>query len=122
MPGPSETLETIYCAAHNCSPAQFRKRALRSCLYRHAIPLSPFLRILKHGYFIPDQELISAIAGASNMAHIWDEIRMYFSDPNNQGWLRKRANLRISGQKVVTFSRKYLPPMPKPHITEYTNG
>ena len=118
MPVSPDTLESLYCAAHKCQPGYFRRQAFWHCLYWHTIPFFPFLKIVKRGYFIPDQELVSAIGSASTMAQVWDEIRHYFSDPKNQGWLRKRANFRISGQKVIEFSRKYLPPMPKPLITE----
>jgi hypothetical protein len=112
------TLETLYCEAHKCSPQVFRRRALLQCLYWHAIPLSPFLRVLKRGYFIPDQDLIAAIGRATTMGQVWDEIRHYFTDPQNRIWLRKKANVRISGQKVINFARIYLPPMPKPLITD----
>jgi hypothetical protein len=118
MSATPNTLESLYCAAHKCKPEEFRSKAFWHCLYWHTIPLSPILRLALRGYFLPDHELVAAIGQASTMAQIWDEIRHYFSDPKNQGWLRKKANLRISGQKVIEFSRKYLPPMPKPLITE----
>jgi hypothetical protein len=87
-------------------------------VYWHTLPLYPFLSVVKPGFFKPDRELIAALGRTSTMAQVWDEIRHYFSDPNNHSWLRKRANLRISGQKVIAFARVYLPPMPKPFITE----
>jgi hypothetical protein len=112
------TLETLYCEAHKCSPQKFRRQALFRCLYWQTIPLYPFLKVVKRGYFIPDQDLIASIGRATAMAQVWDEIRHYFTDPQNRIWLRKRANLRVSGQKVINFAREYLPPMPKPLITD----
>ena len=117
MSATPNTLESLYCAAHKCRPEEFRSKAFWNCMYRHAIPLSPVLRVLKRGYFIPDQELVVHSQSDDHGADLGRDPPL-FSDPKNQGWLRKRANLRISGQKVIEFSRKYLPPMPKPLITD----
>ena len=43
------------------------------------------------------------------MKRVREDVRDYFWDSNNQGWLRRVANIRVSGQRLKNIARNYLP-------------
>jgi hypothetical protein len=112
-----KTLEELFCAAHGCAGEKFRSRVFWMCLHRHAVPVAPVVLALNKDFFAPDRELISAVALATSMAEIGEDIREFFLDPRNRHWPRVRANIRISCLRVMRLSSRYLPPIPKRPIT-----
>ena len=105
----SQTLEEKFCAKHGCTPADFPRRVFWRCLHRHALPLAPFIMLFNRHYFEPDRELISDIRRAIKMNQVWEEVREFFLSPRHQGWLRKRANVRVSAHRVINLAREFLP-------------
>ena len=107
--GLMDTFEDIFCERHELSPAAFGKRVFWKCLHRRAIPLVPILSILRPNYFDPERALIARVRYAEKMNQVWEELREYFTHPSHQGWLRRRAGIRISGRRLIAFARIYLP-------------
>jgi hypothetical protein len=105
-----ETFEQKYCVVNQCSNEQFRRRVFWKCLHRHAIPAVPFMELFDYKYFEADREFIAAVGAACNMTQVWAEVREYFLSPNNRGWLRRNANMRISARRLLTLAGKYLGP------------
>lgn len=103
------TFREIYCEKHQCSPEQFGRRIFWRCLYPHARPLAPLFLLLNYEYFAADRALISCVADAVTMKRVRDEVRDYFWDSNNRGWLRRTVNIRLSGQRLKNLARLYLP-------------
>jgi len=60
-------------------------------------------------HFTADRELLSGVRRAVNMGQVKEEIRDYLMDPDNRGWLRKVANIRISSQRLKRLAKRYLP-------------
>lgn len=103
------TLEQSYCEANKCAAEDFSKKIFWKCLHRHAVPIAPFLLLLRPRYFEADWELISEIRRAERMNHVWEEVREYFVSPKHVGWLRRKANVRLSARRVINLAREYLP-------------
>jgi hypothetical protein len=103
------TFQQIYCDRHRCSPADYHRRLFWQCLYPHAVPFAWLLRVLRPRYFVADDALIRLVADAVTMRVVREEVRDYFWDSNNRGWLRRVANLRVSGQRLKNVARAYLP-------------
>ncbi|MEN9663573.1 MAG: hypothetical protein RL324_2522 [Verrucomicrobiota bacterium] len=101
-----ETIGEVYAAA--------RKRAERRLfwkgLYPHAVPLAPFLMILRPGHFNADRELIHGLANATSPQQFREEISDYLLNPVNSGWLRGQFRLRVSTRRVERFARLCLGP------------
>ena len=104
-----KTLEDRFCEANKCPLDEFPRRMFWKCLHRHAYPLAPFLMVLRPRYFDADWELIREIRRAERMNHVWEEVREYFVSPKHVGWLRRKANIRLSARRVINVAREYLP-------------
>ncbi len=99
----------IYCEQHRCTPAQFSRKVFWACLYHHAKIVAPLLLLVNYDFFSADRTLISSAAEATNMKRIRDDVREFFWDSTNSGWLRRRLNIRMSGQRLKNLARRYLP-------------
>jgi hypothetical protein len=103
------TFEERYCEANKCSPEEFSRKIFWKCLHRHALPLAPIILVLNPRYFDADWELIREIRRAERMNQVWEEVREYFMNPKHVGWLRRKANIRLSARRVINLAREYLP-------------
>jgi hypothetical protein len=103
------TFEQIYSEANKCAPAEFSRRVFWECLHRRALPLAPFLLVLNRRYFEPDRQLIADVRRAERMEQVWEAVREYFADPRHTGWLRRKAEVRLSGRRLIRLARMYLP-------------
>lgn len=106
---PNQTLEEKFCAKHGCTPEQFSRRVFWLCLHRHALPLAPIILLVNRDYFESDRELIADIRRAVKMNQVWEGIREFFLSPRHQGWLHKRANVRVSAHRLINLAREFLP-------------
>lgn len=104
-----KSFEELFCEAHRCSPDEFRKKVFWRSLPWWAKLLALFVGGYGGAHFGPDREFIAGVGRASDMAHVRMEIREYFDDPLNRGWLRQVANVRASTRKVRKLARRYLP-------------
>ncbi len=103
------TFQELYCAKHGCSPEQFHRRVFRHCLYPHARPIAPLIRLLNYDFFAADRTLLLSVAEAVSMKRVREEVRDYFWDSNNRGWMREALRIRMSGQRLKDLARQYLP-------------
>jgi hypothetical protein len=104
-----KSFQEKYCEAHGCTPAEFSRRLFWRCLHRHAYPLAPIILLFNREYFAVDRELIAGVRRAEKMNQVWEEIREYFLSPKHTGWLRRRANIRISARRLIEIAKDYLP-------------
>jgi hypothetical protein len=117
-----KTLEKLYCEANKCTAADFSRQVFWKCLYRHAVPLVPLIRVISPGYFDGDRQLIADVSRADKMNQVWEAVREYFIDPRYKGWARRKGNIRVSARRLISLSREYLPasgspPPPYPPAT-----
>lgn len=85
------------------------RRIFWRALYPHAVLAAPLFLIFNYEYFAPDRDLIAAAGRATDLRHIREEVREFFWDSNNKGWLRRRLFIRVSGQRLKNLARRYLP-------------
>jgi hypothetical protein len=115
------TFEDIFCEKHGCSRDEFKRRVFRACLHRRALPFVPLFAVIYPRYFDPERTLVSRVREAEKMNQVWDELRDYFTHPGAQGWLRRKAGVRISGRRLIAFARVYLPASgspPQPYFAD----
>lgn len=103
------TFQELYCAKNQCTPEQFHKRVFHHCLYPHARPIAPLIRFLSYDFFAADRTLLLSVADAVSMRRVREEVRDYFWDSNNRGWMREALRIRVSGQRLKDLAREYLP-------------
>jgi hypothetical protein len=104
-----KTFEELFCEANKCTPAEYPRKVFWKCIYRHAIPIAPLIFLFNSSHFDADRELITHVRGAQKMNQVWEEVRDYFINPKHSGWLRRRANIRISARRLIGLTREYLP-------------
>ena len=106
---PSSTFREKFCADQKCSTEQFVSRVFWRTLYPHARLLAPIILLFRRPFFEADRVLISCAGDACDLRRIREDVRDFFWDSNNRGWLRRRINIRVSGQKLKDLARDYLP-------------
>lgn len=104
-----KTFEEKFCETQGCASEQFSKKVFWRCLHPHAAPIAVLLLAVRSDYFSVDFELISAVRRAEKMNEVWEDVREYFLSPRYKGWLRKRANIRISARRLIALAREHLP-------------
>lgn len=85
------------------------RRVFWRTLYPHAVLAAPVFLVFNYEFFVADRDLIASAGRASDMKHVREEVREFFWDTNNHGWLRRRLFIRISGQRLKNLARRYLP-------------
>jgi hypothetical protein len=114
------SFEELFCEANRCQLAEFSQKVFWECLYRHALPLAPFLLLFNSRHFDADRQLIQEVRRAERLDQVWEAVRDFFVDPRHAGWLRRQGNIRISGRRLIRLARVYLPPQgvpPPPYPT-----
>jgi hypothetical protein len=105
----AETFRDLFCAHEHCPLDKFVERVFWKTLYPHARLFAPLILVLHYPFFEADRCLISSAGDATTMKRVREEVRDYFWDSNNRGWLRRSANLRVSGQRLKDLARDYIP-------------
>lgn len=103
------TFRERFCAEHSCPLDQFDRRVFWLCLYPQARPLAWLILLLNYDYFTADRQLIAGAGDAVSMRRVRDEVRDFFWSSDNQGWWRRTANVRVSGQRLRNLASQYLP-------------
>ncbi len=104
------TFRQLYCEKNCCAEQLFHRRLFWECLYPHARPIAALLLLFnRRQYFVADDALLASVADAVTMRRVREEVRDYFWDSNNRGWLRRGAKIRVSGQRLKNIARLYLP-------------
>ncbi len=78
-------------------------------LYPHAVIIAPLILLLNYDYFVADRDLIASAGRATDIPSVRSEVRDFFWDSNNRGWLRRTCLIRVSGQRLKNLARRYLP-------------
>ena len=104
-----KTFERIYCEESRCDAAQFRRKIFWLTLPPHALPFVPLLGGFNSRYFTADRDLLSGVSRAVTVNQVREEIRDYFADSQNRGWLRTVAHIRISSHRLKRLAKEYLP-------------
>lgn len=103
------TFQDAYCARHQCSADAFRKRVFWQALPPHARVFGLLFGGRNSRYFAADRSFISSVGSAESLHQVLQEIRDYFMDPQNRGWLRHRVRIRVSSKRIQQLVREHLP-------------
>jgi hypothetical protein len=104
-----KTFEEAFCEEHRCDRARFLRKVFWQTLPWRAVLFAPFLGGFNSRYFAADRELVYGVSRAVYMGQVREEIRDYFSNSQNRGWLRTVANVRISSQRLKRLAKQHLP-------------
>jgi hypothetical protein len=104
----TETLETLFCRTHGCTQTEFERKIFWDCLHRHAVPVAPFILAVNRKFFLADRELIASAGAATSMSDVLRHAEEFLWHPNNKGWLRRQANIRVSGRRLIKLAMGYL--------------
>ena len=103
------TFAEIFCALHGIPREQFAREIFKRALYRRAAPLVGLLRFLKPNYFAADFDLIYAVEHLRRLRDFNAEAERFNEHPANRGWLRRRACIRMSTNRLKQLIKATLP-------------
>lgn len=104
-----KTLEEAFCKDHRCDTERFKQVVFWRTLPRHAVFFVPFLGGFNARHFAADRELLERVSRSETMNQVRRELRDYFTDSQNRGWLRTAATIRVSSRRLMRLARLYLP-------------
>lgn len=102
-------LRSKYCEQHSIRPDDFVDRVFWATIPRSKRPIARLVYCLYPKYFDLDRRAIWNCGGAESLAALETELSGFFSEAYKWGYMRKRARLRISAQKLRRLARKHLP-------------
>jgi hypothetical protein len=71
-----------------------------------------------HGrYFAADRIFIAGVTRAEHLGQVRSEIRDYFLDAQNRGWVRHGLRIRVSARRLTNIAIDYLPSAPLGTVT-----
>jgi hypothetical protein len=103
-------LRMAFCAQARCRESAFERAFFWRGLYRHAVPLAFFIRLLAPAFFREDQEFIRWLGGDHSLAEVMEDIdRFEYGNRVRHHWLRTGCRIQISPERVAALARRYLP-------------
>lgn len=104
-----KTLEDVFCADQDCTPARFRRALLWKTVPLHGIPVTILMGGFSSRYFAADRQLLETVRLAEDMNDIMAAINDYLGDSSERSWLRTLLGMEISPWRLKHFARCYLP-------------
>ncbi len=101
------TLRQIYCIVHSCNTEEFQDHLFWRTLYPHALPFALCLELVNPTFFRFERELIDALGSSSTKQQLDREL-LHFNNRRMLRWLRGRAQIRISTQRLARIASAYL--------------
>lgn len=98
-----------YCAHTHCPATDFSRKVFWQTLPPHAVVVAFLLGGFRARRFALDRDFIAAAGNVRSIDQLREEIRDYFLDGGNRGWLRQYAKVRISARRLKLLARVYLP-------------
>ena len=104
-------LKSLFCERFKCQPADFERRALRKCLYFHAMMFAPLVRWLNPACFERDLVFIDYFGKATNGQEVTAEIAaLHYLDRTEPRFVRNSLRLRTSGRKAAKLAARLFHP------------
>jgi hypothetical protein len=107
------TFAELFCQRYHIPPQRYAPAMFRRCLHRRAWLLLPLARLLPGRFFAADYELIHEVGRLTRASGVSDELALYYRQPGNRGFLRRRLRLRISGARVSRLVHRLFKPPPR---------
>ena len=109
MDAKTETFREACCHKLGIPTDSFEETALWECILpRHLLICKWRWRFTK-SYFNPDLKLIQAVADCNSATELIQELNDYRYHNPEYGFQRKLLKIRLSGDRLVMFARKFIP-------------
>jgi hypothetical protein len=104
---PERQLKELFCERFDCPPSEYEERAFRKCLYLHARPLAPLIRLISPNFFAEDFKFMRYLGDSTSLREVRVD-RMNFHDANrsNPKFLRTALRIRVSGRKATRLAQR----------------
>lgn len=102
-----KSLREIYRTVHACAETDVTRRLFWRSLPRRALPLAPFVLLLRPRYFAGDREMIESLTATKSVTDFNEELR-YFVRRRRSGWWRRTLGLRVSASRLAAIAAEYL--------------
>jgi hypothetical protein len=103
-----KTFAELYCEQRGLRPEAYDAAVLRETLYPHARLLAPFLKLIWSRHFSADIEFVRSVAILRRYREFFNETEEYAHHPENRGFWRMVANVRISSRRMRRLVRATL--------------
>ena len=103
-----KTFAELYCEQRGLSPEAYDAAVLRETLYPHARLLAPLLKLIWPRHFSADLEFVHGVALLRRYREFFNETEEYAHHPENRGFWRMTANVRISSRRMRRLVRSTL--------------
>ena len=103
-----KTFAELYCEQRGLRPEDYDAAVLRETLYPHARLLAPFFRLIWSRHFSADIEFVRSVAMLRRYREFFNETEEYAHHPENRGFWRMTANIRISSRRMRRLVRATL--------------
>lgn len=104
MPTPS--FRQRFCAAHRLSESDFVRKVFWQCVPWHRRAQIWFVALFRPTFCEADQQLLLAIAEASSMDDVHDELHHFRWLLEQGGWWRWNAKLRMSTRRLELIAQR----------------
>lgn len=106
MPG---NFRTTFCAEIRCVDSAFERALFWRGLYRHAVPLAFFIRLVWPAFFRDDKDFIQRLGGDRSLDEIAEDIdRFQYENRVRSHWLRTGLCIHLAPHRVATLARRCL--------------
>jgi hypothetical protein len=103
-----KTFAELYCEQRGLSPEAYDAAVLRETLYPHARLLAPLFKLIWSRHFSSDIEFVRSVSPLRRYREFFNETEEYAHHPENRGFWRMTANVRISSRRMRRLVRATL--------------
>jgi hypothetical protein len=105
-----KTFAELYCARRGIAMQDYSKYLFKDALYPHAHLFSALVQILSPRHFVADHEFINGVSRLRRYREFFYETEEFAHHPDNRGFWRVTANVRISSSRMRHIVRTTLYP------------
>ena len=100
---------TAFCAQMGCADSAFERALFWRGLYRHAVPVAFFLRLVVPGFFREDEEFIRWVGRDGSLAEVEADIERYrYGNRVRTHWLRTGLRIHLDPARIWTLAQRCL--------------
>lgn len=109
-----KTFAELYCELRGLSPHEYTEAVLKETLYPQARMLKRLLPLVASRHFASDVEFVNSVGLLRRFRDYTLESEEFAHHPENSGFWRITANLRVSTRRMRRLVRRTLHPEPAP--------
>jgi hypothetical protein len=95
------------CQRFSCPTSEYEERVFRECLYWHAKPFAPILRLLRPSFFAEDFKFIQYLGASTGFREATADLLNYHdANVGRTSFLRSTLKIRVSGRKASNLAQE----------------